>query len=147
MFYTQNLIYFLDKTSYFIHLLLWIFSINIRCGDFFFIHSILLVFFLNLFVLWYLILIDTWINNNYPRLIKYLRPFTFLTLILSLLILFLCIIYYYLCSCFAWFKLLSKLPGTPQDLKKLIERCTSCGPSGPNGSSDKNVSAIVNTMV
>lgn len=42
---------------------------------------------------------------------------------------------------------MSKLPGRPQDLKKLIEKCTSCGPSGPNGPSEGNVFVIVSTMV
>jgi len=39
------------------------------------------------------------------------------------------------------FKVLSGLPGTPKDLKNLIHRSTSCGPSGPSGPSggDSNI--------
>ena len=46
-----------------------------------------------------------------------------------------------------WFKLLSKLPGTANDFKKLIDRSTSCGPSGPQGPSGGNKDVIIASMV
>ena len=58
--------------------------------------------------------------------------FLFLGLSLFLLIYLLNFDYTLLNMCF---RVLSGLPGTPKDLKNLIYRSTSCGPSGPSGPS------------
>ena len=56
-----------------------------------------------------------------------------LTLLFFFLLIYLLNFYYTLLN--MCFKVLSGLPGTPKDLKNLIYRSTSCGPSGPSGSS------------
>ena len=44
------------------------------------------------------------------------------------------------------FRVLSGLPGTPKDLKNLIYRSTSCGPSGPSGPSGGDSNLMVSLV-
>jgi hypothetical protein len=44
------------------------------------------------------------------------------------------------------FKVLSGLPGTAKDLKSLIYRITTCGPSGPSGPSGGDSSLMVSLV-
>ena len=44
------------------------------------------------------------------------------------------------------FRVLSGLPGTPKDLKNLIDRSTSCGPSGPSGPSGGDSNLMVSLV-
>ena len=44
------------------------------------------------------------------------------------------------------FRVLSRLPGTPTDLKNLIDRSTSCGPSGPSGPSGGDSNLMVSLV-
>ena len=66
------------------------------------------------------------------NLFLFTKNFLFIGLTLFLLIYLLNFYYTLLNMCF---KVLSGLPGTPKDLKNLIHRSTSCGPSGPSGPS------------
>jgi len=44
------------------------------------------------------------------------------------------------------FKVLSGLPGTPKDLKSLIHRSFTCGPSGPSGPSGGDSNLMVSLV-